>query len=57
MSRADVRLVGERTAAIKDSDQFGPMAIVVASDGIAGLVRIYEETTAPKRPVRIFRDL
>jgi hypothetical protein len=33
------------------------MAIVVASDGIAGLVRIYEETTAPKRPVRIFRDL
>ena len=56
MPRADVQLVGERTVAIKDSDQFGPMAIVVASDGIAGLVRIYEETTAPKRPVRIFRD-
>jgi hypothetical protein len=57
MPRADVQLLGERTVAIKDSDQFGPMAIVVASDGIAGLVRIYEETTAPKRPVWIFRNL
>jgi len=56
MPRADVQLVGERTAGIADSDQFGPMAIVVASSAIAGSVRIYEEATASKRPVQIFRD-
>jgi hypothetical protein len=33
------------------------VAIVVASNGIEGSARHFEEASAAKRPVRIFRDL
>jgi len=56
MPRADVQLIGERTSAIPGRDRFGPMAIVVSSSAIAGSVRTYEQATALKRPVQIFRD-
>jgi hypothetical protein len=56
MPRAEVQLIGERTSAIPDGDPFGPMAIVVASNAVAGSVRTYEQATALKRPVQVFRD-
>jgi hypothetical protein len=37
--------------------EVGAIAIVVASAGIAELVRIFEATAASKRPFQIFRDL
>ena len=56
MPRAEVQLIGERTSAITGGVSFGPMAIVVASNAIAGSVRTYEQATALKRPFQIFRD-
>ena len=57
MSQADVRAVGKRMAALADSHRFGPVAIVVASSGIAELAKVFQATSVAKRPVRIFRDL
>src|SRR5260221_11406255 len=57
MPRLDLRLVGVRMAAMADSKGFGPVAIVVSSNGVAGSARHFEETSAAKRLVRIFRDL
>jgi hypothetical protein len=56
MPRAEVQLIGERTSAIAGGAPFGPMAIVVASNAIAGSVRTYEQATTLKRPFQIFRD-
>jgi hypothetical protein len=55
--QADIRLTGARTKARAATGQFGPIAIVAASAAIAGLARIFEETSAVNRPVRVFRDL
>ena len=57
MPTLDLRSVGKRMAALADSEGFGPVAIVVASNGIEGSARHFEETSAARRPVRIFRDL
>jgi hypothetical protein len=57
MPQLDLRGVGKRMAAMADNQGFGPVAIVVASNGIEGAARHFEETAAAKRPVRIFRDL
>jgi hypothetical protein len=55
--QADIRLTGARTKARAAGGKFGPIAIVAASAAIAGLARIFEETSAINRPVRVFRDL
>jgi hypothetical protein len=57
MPQLDLRAVGKRMAAMADNQGFGPVAIVVSSNGVAGSARHFEETAAAKRPVRIFRDL
>jgi len=57
MPTLDLRSVGKRMAALADNQGFGPVAIVVASNGIEGSARHFEETSAARRPVRIFRDL
>jgi hypothetical protein len=57
MPTLDLRSVGKRMAAVADSKGFGPVAIVVSSNGVAGSARHFEETSAARRPVRIFRDL
>jgi hypothetical protein len=57
MPQLDLRAVGKRMAAMADNQGFGPVAIVVSSNGVAGSARHFEETSAAKRPVRIFRDL
>jgi hypothetical protein len=57
MPTLDLRSVGKRMAAMADNQGFGPVAIVVSSNGVAGSARHFEETSAAKRPVRIFRDL
>jgi hypothetical protein len=57
MPKLDLRSVGKRMAAIADSQGFGPVAIVVSSNGVAGSARHFEETSAARRPVQIFRDL
>ena len=56
-SQADIRLVGTSMAARAADQPFGPIAIVAASAVIAKLARIFEETSAAPRPVRVFRDL
>jgi len=56
-SQADIRMVGERMAARAAGQPFGPIAIVAASGALAELARIFEETSAANRPVRVFRDL
>jgi hypothetical protein len=57
MPRLDLRSVGMRMAAMADSRGFGPVAIVVSSNGVAGSARHFEETSAARRPVQIFRSL
>jgi len=57
MPRVDLRAVGARMAAIADGHGFGPVAIVVASNGVAGSARHFEETSGARRPVQIFRSL
>jgi hypothetical protein len=51
LTRLDLRSL------IADGQKFGPVAIIVASDGIAGFARHFEERSGARRPVRIFRDL
>jgi hypothetical protein len=57
MPQADIRLVAIRVTARAVGWEVGAIAIVVASAGIAELVRIFEVTAASKRPFQIFRDL
>jgi len=57
MPHIDLRSVGKRMAAIADGHRFGPVAIVVASNGIEGSARLFEESSVARRPVRIFREL
>ena len=57
LTRLDLRSLGKSMAQIADGQKFGPVAIVVASDGIAGFARHFEERSGARRPVRIFRDL
>jgi hypothetical protein len=57
LTRLDLRSLGKSMAQIADGQKFGPVAIVVASDGIAGFARHFEERSGVRRPVRIFRDL
>jgi hypothetical protein len=52
----DVRLVGMRVMALSGDKPTGPLAIVVASDAIAELARVFEATAVTKRPIQIFRD-
>jgi len=53
----DVRLVGMRVVALSGDKPTGPLAIVVASDAIAELAKVFEATAVTKRPLQIFRDL
>jgi hypothetical protein len=57
MSLADLQLLGKRMATIADGQRLGPVAIVVASNGIAGSARHFEDTSGARRPARIFREL
>jgi hypothetical protein len=56
MPQLDLRSVGKRMAAMADNQGSGPVAIVVSSNGIEGSARHFEEASAARRPVRIFRD-
>ena len=57
MSPVDIRSVGMRLAAAAHGRGFGPIAIVVVSDAIAGSVALFQGAAAADRPVQIFRDL
>jgi len=57
MSQADMQLVGKRMATRAAGQPFGPIAIVVPSVVIAELIKVFQATSAAKRPVQIFRDL
>jgi hypothetical protein len=35
---------------------FGPIAVVVSTDGVAGSARIFQAAAEAERPVQIFRD-
>jgi len=52
----DVRSLGKAMAEIAENQQYGPAAIVVASEVIAGSAQYFEETSGARRPVQIFRD-
>jgi hypothetical protein len=56
MSPVDIRSIGRRLAAAAHGRGFGPIAIVVASDAIAGSAALFQGVVAD-RPVQIFRDL
>jgi hypothetical protein len=56
MSPLDIRSVGLRLAAAAHGQEFGPIAIVVASDAIAGSVALFQGAAGADRPVQIFRD-
>lgn len=53
----DVRLIGMRVVALSGAKPTGPLAIVVASDAIEALSKVFEVTANTKRPLQIFRDL
>jgi hypothetical protein len=53
----DVRLIGMRVVALSGAKPTGPLAIVVASDAIEALSKVFEVTADTKRPLQIFRDL
>jgi hypothetical protein len=55
-ARLDLRSLGKVMAEIADNQPFGPVAIVVASDGVAGSAQHFEERSGTRRPVQIFRD-
>ena len=55
MSPIDIRSVGLRLAAAAHGKRFGPIAIVVASDAIAGSAAILQRVVTD-REVQIFRD-
>jgi hypothetical protein len=56
-ARLDLRSLGKVMAEIADNQPFGPVAIVVGSDGVAGSAQHFEERSgAKRRPVQIFRD-
>src|SRR5260370_30479769 len=52
----DVRLVGMRVVALSGDKPTGPLAIVVASDAVEELAKVFEATATTKRPLQIFRD-
>jgi hypothetical protein len=56
MPPEDVRLVGMRVVALSGDKPTGPLAIVVDSDAISELARVFEATAVTKRPIQIFRD-
>jgi hypothetical protein len=56
MSQADMRLVGARMAQHGFGHAFGPIAIVVSSEAVAGSARIFQAVSAADRQVQIFRD-
>jgi hypothetical protein len=56
MSQVDLRLVGERMKVRATGQPFGPIAVVVSTDGLAGSARIFQAAAEAERPVRIFRD-
>jgi len=43
--------------ALSGAKPTGPLAIVVASDAIEALSKVFEVTANTKRPLQIFRDL
>jgi hypothetical protein len=52
----DVRLIGMRVAALAGHKPTGPLAIVVESDTIEELAKLFEVTAQTKRPMQFFRD-
>lgn len=56
MPTKDVRLIGMRVVALAGGKPTGPLAIVVASDAISELAKVFEATATTKRPLQIFRD-
>ena len=57
MPTTDVRLIGMRVVALAGGKPTGPLAIVVASDAIHELAKVFEATATTKRPLQIFRDV
>jgi hypothetical protein len=56
MPTQDVRLIGMRVMALAGGKPTGPLAIVVASDAISELAKVFEATVTTRRPLQIFRD-
>jgi hypothetical protein len=56
MPQVDMRLVGERLKVRAMGQPFGPIAVVVSTDGVAGAARIFQAAAEAERPVQIFRD-
>ena len=56
LSQADMRLVGARMAQHVFGHAFGPIAIVVSTEAVAGSARIFQAVSAADRQVQIFRD-
>jgi len=55
LSPVDIRSIGLRLAAAAHGKRFGPIAIVVASDAIAGSAAVLQRAVTD-REVQIFRD-
>jgi hypothetical protein len=56
MPQLDMKLVGERMKVRATGQPFGPIAVVVSTDGVAGAARIFQTAAEAERPVEIFRD-
>ena len=56
MPQLDMKLVGERMKVRATGQPFGPIAVVVSTDGVAGAARIFQAATEAERPVQVFRD-
>jgi hypothetical protein len=56
MPQLDMKLVGERMKVRATGQPFGPIAVVVSTDGVAGAARIFQVAAEAERPVQIFRD-
>jgi hypothetical protein len=55
-SQADMRLVAARMVQHAHGHAFGPIALVVSSEAVAGAARIFQVVAAADREVQIFRD-
>lgn len=56
MPQLDMKLVGERMRVRATGQSFGPIALVVSTDGVAGATRIFQAAAEAERPVETFRD-
>jgi hypothetical protein len=56
MPQLDMKMVGERMKVRATGQPFGPIALVVSTDGVAGAARIFQAAAEAERPVQIFWD-